>query len=85
MNWLVLINKRARKSVKKFPKGDQERIRLAMREMVTNPFIGDIEKTEGEQNIWRRRIGSYRIKFELNNSERIVYVFKFERRTSTTY
>jgi mRNA-degrading endonuclease RelE of RelBE toxin-antitoxin system len=29
--------------------------------MAVAPFAGDVLKLEGEDNLWRRRVGSYRI------------------------
>ena len=56
-----------------------------MKEMSTNPYAGDTVKMEGEENVWRRRIGNYRLKYEVLQKLGIVYVFEIERRTSTTY
>lgn len=84
MNWIVFVGNRARKNLKGFPQDDRENIRSALRQLVINPFAGDIEKMEGEA-VWRKRVGSYRIKYEIRQSERLVYVFEIKRRTSTTY
>jgi len=40
---------------------------------------------KGEENVWRRRIGAYRIFYKIRVSEKIILVFKLERRTSKTY
>jgi mRNA-degrading endonuclease RelE of RelBE toxin-antitoxin system len=40
---------------------------------------------EGEENVWRNRIGSYHIRHEMKTENRVIYVFKAERRTSKTY
>jgi len=56
-----------------------------MRELVVSPYAGDIEKMEGEAYAWRRRIGSYRLFYEVHQGDRNVYVFRIERRTSKTY
>jgi mRNA-degrading endonuclease RelE of RelBE toxin-antitoxin system len=39
----------------------------------------------GEEDVWRRRIGSYRVLYEVATSDRIVHVFRVVRRSSTTY
>jgi len=51
----------------------------------SNPYRGDIEKMKGEENIWRRRIGAYRIFYEIIPKEKVIYVFRAERRTTKTY
>ncbi len=53
--------------------------------MIDNPHIGDVEKMKGQNTTWRRRVGSYRIKFDVYPDLRTIVVFKLERRTSTTY
>lgn len=85
MNWQVLIHHKAVKQLKRFPKKDISRIELALHQLKTNLFAGDIEKMKGEENVWRKRVGSYRISYELFVNKQIVFVFRVERRTTTTY
>jgi mRNA-degrading endonuclease RelE of RelBE toxin-antitoxin system len=69
--------------LERVPSDDRERILAALAEMAQNPFVGDIKKLgDGE---YRRRVGSYRIFFDLHRAERVVFVSRVERRTSTTY
>ena len=56
-----------------------------MEECAVNPYAGDIEKMEGTEDIWRRRIGAYRITYEIRTKEKMVYVFEVAHRTSNTY
>ena len=56
----------------------------ALTEFVTNPYSGDTIKLEGSDE-WRRRVGAYRLKYEIREKERVVHIFKIERRTSNTY
>jgi len=56
-----------------------------LRELVTNPYSGDFKKILGEENSWRRRIGAYRIFYEIIPQEKTIFVFRIERRTSKTY
>lgn len=85
MNWELFIRKRARKNLAHFPKKDQIHIAEILREIVFNPYSGNIEKMEGEINVWRRRVGSYRILFELRVSDKTIAVLDIRRRTSSTY
>lgn len=61
------------------------RIAEALKELRSDPYMGDIEKLEGEENSWRRRIGAFRITYEVDAKEKIIRIFKIKRRTSTTY
>jgi hypothetical protein len=53
--------------------------------MQTNPFGGDLVKLKGEVATWRRRVGSYRIFFDVFPERLVVDVVEIARRTSTIY
>ena len=83
-NWILLVEPRVAKASKKFPKQDRESIGAAVAEMRLNPYTGDFIKLEGN-NVWRRRVGSYRIFFEVDQIARTVIIFRIRRRGSNTY
>ena len=85
MDWELKIDKIVRKQLKRIPKKERERLFRVVQELVINPYDGDIEKMEGEKDVWRRRIGSYRIKYELNIAQKFIHVFEIVRRTSNAY
>lgn len=85
INWQLRIRDNAYKQIVKFPPKDQKRLLKAIELLSSNPFAGDIQKMEGEENVWRRRIGSYRIRYEIIARDSVIYVFLVERRTSKTY
>ncbi len=84
MSWIVSTKSRADKALSRFPKKDYVAISIAIGEMTTDPFSGDIEKMKGEES-YKRRVRNYRIKFEINQDSKTVYIYDIERRTSTTY
>lgn len=85
MNWKIYITDRAEKQIRKSPKRYAERIKNTIDAIEINPFTGDIEKLSGEKNAWRRRIGPYRIFYEIHIVRKIIYIFDIRRRTSSTY
>ena len=85
MSWQLAVDPSAQKQLRRFPQKDVERIRLGLQSLARDPFSGDMQKMKGEESIWRRRIGSYRIKYELYISERTVYVYEIKRRGSNNY
>ena len=85
MNWELRLRKRARKTLARFPKQDQRQISIALRTLSINPYAGDIEKIGGEKNTWRRRIGSYRILYEVYPKEKFIHIVQIRRRGSKTY
>lgn len=84
-NWKIFIVNSARRNLKNIPTKDRARIMEAIDLMAANPLIGDVIKLGSGDNSWRQRIGNYRTIFELKNTERIVYIYTIERRTSNTY
>lgn len=83
--WVVKADPSVAKALKRIPKNDRDRLMSAINALETDPRAGDIQKIKGEENVWRRRVGSYRIFYEIVISESLVHVFHVERRTSTTY
>lgn len=84
-NWELKIDQKVYRELRKFPKKDTTLITNILEDKSFDPYNGDIEKIKGEENIWRRRIGSYRIFYEINQIDRFVHIFLVERRTSSTY
>jgi mRNA interferase RelE/StbE len=84
MEWTVVLAGPARKSLKRIPANDKTRVLAALAEMQQDPFQGDIRKLQGLLG-FRRRVGDWRILFEVVLERRQVVVAAIERRTSTTY
>lgn len=85
MNWEVQLREKASKILHRLPRKDEERITEIIETFGENPFSGDIVKLDSEDNLWRRRVGAYRIKFQIKTDEKIIYVYEIERRASKTY
>ncbi len=85
MNWKIYLTDHARKQARKIPVFDLARINKTIDNLEINPFAGDIQKLEGEENVWRRRIGNYRITYEVMISQKKVFIYEIKRRTSSTY
>lgn len=84
-NWHVAVDKQVGRTMSRFPKPDIKRLEEAIISFVQDPYQGDIEKIGGEENRWRRRVGSYRIFYRIYQELRTVLVAKVERRGSHTY
>ncbi len=71
--------------MKRLPQHDISALLRVIQLLPINPYFGDIQKMSGEENVWRRRMGAYRIFYKLKMAEKIILVFHLERRTSKTY
>lgn len=84
MAWTVLLAGPARKSLSRVPSADHKRILAALDEMQQDPFRGDVRKLQGLPGL-RRRVGNWRIFFEIVPEQGQVVVSAIQRRTSSTY
>lgn len=79
------VPKRVIKDIARIPKHNQARIMDALRDFEIDPWLGDVAKLASESNLWRRRVGSYRILYSLYFDHKLVEVKHVARRTSATY
>lgn len=84
-SWDLQIDPSVFKILKKAPRYDAEAILGVMKLLPADPYFGDVKKMRGQENVWRRRVGSYRIFYKLFFVGKIILVFHFERRVSKTY
>ena len=84
MAFVVHLANKAEKGLRGIPAADHERILSALESMEDNPLSGDVVKLKGI-DAFRRRVGNYRIIFNINAKEHAVFVMDVLRRTSTTY
>jgi mRNA-degrading endonuclease RelE of RelBE toxin-antitoxin system len=50
-----------------------------------DPFASDIARLKNERTAFRRRVGDWRLFFDVHPEPRLVDVVAIARRTSTTY
>lgn len=85
MTWKLSITGPAQKDFQKLPQKDRERVKTTLIAMQADPFQGDLKRLKGKATAWRRRVGNYRIIYDLYFDERRIVVSGILRRTSTTY
>ncbi len=84
-NWELKIDSGVYKDLSKFPKDYADKILDVILSFGSDPYLGDIEKIKGEENTWRRRVGAYRIFYEIYPEFNFIHVLWVERRGSKTY
>lgn len=85
MAWNLQVAGPAQKDFRRLPPRDQALVKSALRLMQENPFQGDIKRLKGQSTAWRRRVGNYRILYDLYVDQRLIVVAGIVRRSSTTY
>ena len=85
MSWDLHVARSAEKELSRVPSKDRERILAALQAMRDDAFTGDIARLENQATAWRRRVGDWRIFFDLYPDRQLIVVAAIRRRTSTTY
>ena len=76
----LTLNRDSVKFLAKQERTVQERIRKALTGLAIRPPIGDIKPLKGTEKLMRLRVGTYRVIFEVNHSEQIVYILTIDNR-----
>ena len=84
-SWELEIDPDFFKQLRRIPKDYSRHILEVVEDLRQNPFAGDIQKMKDDKDTWRRRVGVYRIFYEIFPDEKAIRVFHVERRTSKTY
>ena len=85
MTWKLIFSSSARRNLRKLPLNDRRRIDRALDELALDPSQGDVLPLRNHPAEFRKRVGDYRVFFDLERHERLIRVHDIVRRTSTTY
>lgn len=85
MNWEIHIVERVRKQLVKIQEKNRGYILLALQEMRADPFSGDVVWLKNQPYALRRRVGTWRILFDINTKIKLVVIGDVRRRTGNTY
>ena len=73
------------KALGKIPDKDRQRIKKVLTLLVDGAWSGlDIKKLKGFPNLFRLRVGAYRLIYEMGSRSNVT-ILKLERRNDTTY
>ena len=80
LTYQVTLSRESIKFLKKQEKAVQIRITKAIKGLTIQPPIGDIKPLKGRNKQLRLRVGSYRIIFEINHNEEMIYILTIDNR-----
>ena len=83
--YYVQYHPRAKGEIDALPKAVGDRIVVAIDGLVDNPRPRTTRKIVGRENVYRIRVGRYRVIYEVNDDQRIVFITRVRIRTETTY
>jgi len=87
MSWVCELTEDAKRDLGDVPKAIQKRVARVLAQMETGPFQGDVKALQGDEwnNVFRRRLGDYRLLFTADREKRIVHVIRILLRSGKTY
>ena len=80
MNYSVELLPAALKQLEKLPAAAQRRILAALAALEEDPRPPGVVKLSGEDNLWRIRVGDYRIVYEIHDDRLLVLVVRIGHR-----
>ena len=78
--WQVLIHRRAEKALQRLDKPLRRRIGEAINQLVVNPRPAGCKKLAGYDNLYRLRVGDWRISYAVEEDKLIVLVVEIAPR-----
>ncbi len=80
MKFQVELSSKAFQALSKLDKINKTRIFKKLKSLEETPFPVKTLKMEGEENVYRLRSGDMRILYKLLKSEKVILIFKIEKR-----
>ena len=76
---------RAKREIDALPKGIGDRIVLAIDGLIDNPRPRGARKIVAGENVYRIRVGRYRVIYEIDDGQSLIFITRVRLRTETTY
>jgi len=80
LTYTIEIQTKAKRQLKSFEKQTQERIAKAVNQLAKNPRPNNSKALKGFHEIFRIRVGDYRVIYEIRESELIILVVEIDHR-----
>ncbi len=85
MKWGLVIANPAKRQLRRLFSAERHQINRAFSEMCEDPIAGDVKFLRGIEGALRRRVGEWRILFELDRVKKVITITAIKRRDSNTY
>ena len=78
--YAVVFSKKAARFVEKLDRGYKDKVKKITEILRENPFAYPYKKIRGEPNLYRIRVGKYRILYEIDRSKERINIIKVSGR-----
>lgn len=80
--WKVILDRASQRTFRRLPRDLQRRLGQAIQSLAINPRPPGCRKLVGYDDLWRIRVGSWRIIYHLDENQSIVTVIRIAPRSS---
>lgn len=80
MNYRIEFVKQAAKQFKKLPSPDRQRLKPKIDALAQDPRPNGVVKLSGQENLYRIRVGDYRVIYSIQDNLLLVLVLKIGHR-----
>lgn len=84
-SWTVELTSKASRQLVKIDSETQQRILEHLTTLASDPSGLDVKKLKARDNLWRLRVGRYRVFFQREKPRLVILVVEIVRRSDTTY
>jgi mRNA interferase RelE/StbE len=81
MAYSIFFNKNVKQFISGLNKEQRYRIRDKLLSFAENPFTKDIKKVKEKEDVFRLRIGDFRVLYILDSKEKSIYIVKIDKRS----
>ena len=80
MSYTILISKFVQKQLDKLPNSVSHRVDEKIQQLTQEPRPAGVVKLKGYKNQYRIRVGDYRIRYEINDTQSIIKLLQCKHR-----
>ena len=77
----VEFGTKALKFLSKLEKDDKERVFKRIKELGENPFPSNVKKLKDEKDVYRIRVGDFRVLYNVIREDEAVLIFRVDKRS----
>ena len=80
MAYQVIVKPSAEKVIRKLDRDTRRKVTRLLEALAEEPRPGGVVKLAGDDNLWRVRIGDYRVVYEIHDKRLVILVVKVGHR-----
>ena len=75
-SWTLVVATPAWKDLEKVPARDRDSLEAGIEHLAVDPYSGNVKKLSVGKDLWRLRVGQWRVRFRIDKATRTVLVVR---------